>query len=240
MHRILVPGLASALGEVLITGDEAHHAVRVKRLVVGERVELLDGSGHVCTGQVSACDGGRSPSLVVTLDGPVSQVSPVRPQVDVWACVPQGSRLEAMVDGLSQVGIAAFGPLRAARSQHEATRARMARIARGTGESVKQCGRAWALRLHDGGSLEKALLPAPETIIVLADITGESPGRLESPCVRLLIGPAGGWEDSEIERARGAEARVCRFGPHWMRVEMAAVVAAGCLLADAKQSELSG
>ena len=43
----LVPSLAGAdVGtEVVVEGDEAHHAVAVRRLRVGEQVVLTDGAG---------------------------------------------------------------------------------------------------------------------------------------------------------------------------------------------------
>ncbi len=52
----LVPPLAGSTPGTTVTveGDEAHHAVVVRRLRVGEQVTLADGSGSVATGEVTA------------------------------------------------------------------------------------------------------------------------------------------------------------------------------------------
>lgn len=49
--------------------------------------------------------------------------------------------------------------------------------------------------------------------------------------IHLLIGPEGGWSDAERAAARAAGAVLASFGPHVMRVETAAVVAAASVLA---------
>ena len=48
----LVPSLAGVAGggTVEVTGDEAHHAVAVRRLRVGEQVVLTDGAGTTALG----------------------------------------------------------------------------------------------------------------------------------------------------------------------------------------------
>ena len=51
-----VPSLddVSVGGTVEVAGDEAHHAVAVRRLRVGESVVLTDGRGRSVTGPVSS------------------------------------------------------------------------------------------------------------------------------------------------------------------------------------------
>jgi 16S rRNA (uracil1498-N3)-methyltransferase len=65
---------------------------------------------------------------------------------------------------------------------------------------------------------------------VIADAGGQpyEPGKEDR--VRLLVGPEGGWTEGELADAVEAGARVVRFGRHVMRIETAAVVAAGIIL----------
>ena len=53
-HRIHVPGPIAAGTEVVVTGDEFHHAVRVARVRESEEVELFDGQGGLGSGRVLA------------------------------------------------------------------------------------------------------------------------------------------------------------------------------------------
>lgn len=235
MHRLLLSHLdPDSDGRVMVTGDEAHHALRVKRLVVGDAVEALDGRGRVLTAEVAGATTpgsgkGRSiPSLVlrVLTDRLVERPEP---EVEVWTAPPKGDRLAPMIDALSQVGAASWGPLRSARTVVEPREGKLGRLERVAAESAKQCGRAWMLDIAPGGGLADALR-APSASIVLADASGEPYKAAGADQVRLLVGPEGGWTTGELAQARGAGARVARFGSYVMRIETAAVVAAAMVV----------
>lgn len=223
--------LADASGSVgdalLVGGDEAHHAARVKRVEVGELVEVLNGRGLVIGGRVEEIrkrargDGWEVALRVVE----ATRVERDSPRVEVWSAVPKGDRFEEMIDQLTQVGVAEWSPLIAARSVVDPRQGKLERVARRAVEASKQCGRAWAMELGAGGSVEEAL-HAPGASVVLADASGEAYRRSGAGSIRVLVGPEGGWEPAEVERARAAGAIVVRFGAHVMRLETAAVVAA--------------
>lgn len=224
-HRIHIEqGIVA--GAVEVTGEEAHHAARVKRVEVGDRVELLDGKGSVGAARVVTIDKPGGLWRVVVAVESVAKVEPPRPRVEVFSAAPKGSHLSEMIDGLSQVGAAKWSLLETERGVSEPGASKLDRLMRVATEASKQSGRAWHMEIGGGVSLENALRSPG---VVIADVSGEwYSARGES--VRLLIGPEGGWTDGELERARGAGARVCRFGVNTMRIEVAAVVAAGVVM----------
>lgn len=230
-HRIHLPLRHASPGEqVVVTGEEAQHAVRVKRVEKGDIVGLFDGAGRIALAHVAGT--GKDPrtrewTLALTLDE-VRAEPPPAPRLEVWSAVPKGGRLEDMIDGLSQAGVAAWSPLRSARSVVEPTGQKLDRLSRIVVESAKQCGRAWLMEVGEGGDLAAALA-APGVII--ADAAG-APYRPRAalPAVRVLIGPEGGWTPQELDHARAAGAAVASFGPHVMRIETAAVAAAAIVL----------
>ncbi len=220
--------------ELVIGGTEARHAIRVKRLESGDPVEILDGRGRIASGRVAGSAKGRNGEweLTVAIEG-VRIAEPNSPRIEVWAAPPKGSRIEEMIDGLSQAGAAAWMPLISARTVVEPRPHKLERLARVAAESSKQCGRAWLLEVGEGGDLARAL--APGAAIVLADASGDRYARCGEPVLRVLIGPEGGWTNEEIATARAAGAKVARFGPHAMRIETAAVVAAA-IIAQAEET----
>lgn len=227
-HRMHVEGAAAVVGEVVvIRGDEAHHAARVKRVEVGEAVEVLNGRGLVFEARVDEIrKGARGEGWEVALRvTEARRIEPDSPRIEVWSAVPKGDRLEDMIDQLTQVGVAEWSPLLAARSVVDPRQGKMARIARRAAEASKQCGRAWAMDLGAGGGIEEAL-NATGACVVMADASGEAYGRSGRSRIRVLVGPEGGWTAEELERARDAGAAVARFGSHVLRLETAAVVAA--------------
>jgi 16S rRNA (uracil1498-N3)-methyltransferase len=151
----------------------------------------------------------------------------VSPSVVVLAPAPKGDRLGQMIEGLSQVGAAAWRPLVTERTEKEPRGGKIERAVRIAEESSKQCGRAWTLRVEPPIEVAAALrLPS----LVLAD-AGGGPAPRGMPDVKLLIGREGGWTDAEHRAALAAGAVAVSFGPHVMRVETAAVVAASRLIA---------
>jgi len=227
-HRVYFSDLAALPpgSDLLIDGDEANHAARVKRLRPGEPITLLDGRGTVAEADLLRAEAGKRALLELRIRT-VHRVGPVRPAVEVWCPPPKGERLETLIEQLSQVGVASWRPLRTARAERDTFRAeKLERIAI---ESAKQCARAWIIAIGPWTDLAEAL---PDPRVVLAD-AGGSPATPAAADTVLLLGPEGGWTPDELEQARGAGRSTLRFGPHTMRIETAAVAGAACLLSHA-------
>lgn len=238
MHRLYLDHPIPQPGETLLVGgEEASHALRVKRLGPGDAVGLLDGAGGRGSGMVTAVERarGKHGEAAVELRVVTSERSdPIRPVLDVRTATPKGGRVDDMVEQLSQVGAASWGPLATERGVVDPRETKLLRLERVARESAKQCGRAWVLRVDAPEVFAAAVAGAGRRTIV-ADGSGEpwrrEMGNVES--LRLLIGPEGGWTEDELAAARQAGAVVTRFGPHTMRIETAAVAAAAVIMAGA-------
>ena len=244
-HRIFLPDCEAVPGSVVqIVGAEAHHAVRVKRLEVGSEIEILDGRGlrvvGVIDGVVKEPAGrGKAEWAMRVRVASASREARVSPRVHVLASAPKGPRLDEMIDQLGQVGAASWSPLATIRTVVSPRMGKMLKAERIAAESAKQCGRAWVLEVGEAAVLADVLSRRhagcdPATRLVVADASGGEFGADGSGDITLLVGPEGGFAESEVEAARRAGASVCRFGVHVMRVETAAVVAAG-LVVDAER-----
>ncbi len=234
IHRLYIDGARGAVqaggGEVVVGGEEARHAVRVRRVGEGEPVEILDGSGSVARARVAGWERSRAGewSLRLSVEA-VRREDPVRPRVEVWSALPKGPRVAELIEGLSQVGAAAWRGLACARSVGEAGDHKLERLRRIAAESSKQCGRAWLMEIGEGARFEEGVVGAGQRV-VLAEASGAPYERTGAASIRLLVGPEGGWAPEELDRARGAGALAAKFGPHVMRIETAAAVAAALVL----------
>lgn len=220
---------------LIVTGEEARHAAKVKRVEPGEVVEVLDGRGTVARGCVlragpeSGGRGGREWVVEVEVET-VTPAARVRPRVEVWSATPKGGRVDELIDGLSQIGAAAWTPLATARGVVSPRETKLGRLQRVAWEAAKQCGRAWALEIGPERPFAESLRAEEGVAVVLADGAGAPYEPTGAATVRLLIGPEGGWSEAELALARELGVGVARFGPHAMRIETAAVVAAGIVL----------
>lgn len=239
MHRLFLDQPIPPPGRSLaIEGDEAAHALRVKRLHPGDTLALLDGCGVTALARVEQPDA-HSPSrraptvLRLTITDRTEHPLP-SPALEVFTATPKGARPDDLIDQLSQVGAAAWAPLHTDRGVVDPRPAKLDRLERIARESAKQCGRPWLLRIDPPRDLHALLTDPARPTTILADASGEPLRPMHgtaSPTLRLLIGPEGGWSPAELESARAAGATLARFGPHTMRIETAAVAAAAVIMA---------
>ncbi|MEM9372033.1 MAG: RsmE family RNA methyltransferase [Planctomycetota bacterium] len=231
VHRIYFSDLsglsvaAAGAEEFVIEGPEAHHAVTVKRLRVGEPIQLFDGCGMVAEGSALHVETGKRASVVVRIEAVTESVRPPA-RLEVWCPPPKGDRLEWLIDQLSQVGVACWRPMKTDRVERNAFRTD--KLERVCVESAKQCGRDWLLEIGPWAGFDE-LLSDPRAW--LADASG-SAGTISGRDGVIGFGPEGGWSPHEIEAFRATDRPVLRFGAHVMRIETAAVVGAGRLLSD--------
>ncbi len=237
VHRVWIEGSRPLQGEVVrLSGDEAKHALRVKRVGVGDPVELLDGAGFVGSGAVerASVPGGGGAWLDVRVAS-ARTASPVLPRVEVCSATPKGPRAGELIEQLSQVGAACWRPLDTERGVVDPGDLKLDRLRRVALESAKQCGRAWVMEIGEPIALEAALAAGGAAVVIADGAGGAYRGGSGAATIRLLIGPEGGWSDAERGRIAAAPAAVLAgFGPHVMRIETAAVAAAAIVLHAAR------
>lgn len=236
MHRFYCPGLSASVREqgpwdapVQLGPDESKHAVRVLRLSAGDAVTLFDGQGLVAEGTISPVTGSRDAVCVVVTDA--RRMASLQPELTLAVALPKGSRVDDMVEQLSQMGVDRVIPLRTRRSVVDARDTKLDRLARAAIESAKQCGRAHVMKIDATLDFDRALSQPAQTRLIAA------PGRdtidekftddlRRTTGVLVLIGPEGGWDDAELVAADAAGFARWSLGPHVMRIETAAVAAA--------------
>jgi 16S rRNA (uracil1498-N3)-methyltransferase len=216
-------------------GDEAHHAVAVRRLRVGERMLLTDGLGTVVSG-VAAEVGRRH--LVVRADD-VRRVPAPEPDVIVVQALPKGDRGELAVEMLTEVGVSVVVPWAAARSvavwRGDRAAKSLARWRSTAREAAKQSRRVWfpeVAGLASTGEIVE-LLAGADLAIVLHEDADESFGSLEVPTegsVVVVVGPEGGLTDDEVAGFRSAGGHVVRLGAEVLRTSTAGVAAVAAVL----------
>jgi 16S rRNA (uracil1498-N3)-methyltransferase len=232
-----VPSLGDAkVGSVVeVEGDEAHHAVAVRRLRVGELVMLTDGLGRSVTGHV-ASTGKRV--FTVTVATSVDQPLP-EPVVTVVQAIPKGNRGELAVEMLTEVGAARVVPWAASRSvavwKGERARRSVERWRSTAREASKQARRPWFAGVDDVASTADVteLVAGADLAVVLHEMGGTTFGSLsvpESGSVVVVVGPEGGLTDEEVEAFHAAGAHVVRLGLEVLRTSTAGVAAVAALL----------
>lgn len=234
----VVPGLEGvAVGaDVSVEGDEAHHAVAVRRLRVGEQVVLTDGAGTSVQGPVVST-GKRF--FAVSVES-VRAVDAPEPAVVVAQAIPKGDRGELAVEVLTEVGVAEVVPWAASRSvavwKGERAAKSLARWRSTAREAAKQARRSWFPSVAEVASTADvaALVAAADLAVVLHEEGAAPLASLEVPAagrILIVVGPEGGLSSDEVDAFVAAGAVSVRLGAEVLRTSTAGVAAVAALLA---------
>jgi 16S rRNA (uracil1498-N3)-methyltransferase len=206
-----------------ISGEDYSHLTRSLRVKIGEVLRLVDSDFSAFQGHIVAINR-RSVSVVSDEKLPPL---PKRPSLCLGLCAPASDAFDAALDAAVQLGVTEFVPLNSMRSRHldASKRSRWQRIAK---ESCCQSLRLRPPEILEPEALNHFLDSAREGRRFLAWQGSPTVGRpkLDSNSAHtLLVGPEGGFDETELAMAKAAGWEFLRLGDEVLRVPVA--VAAG-------------
>ncbi|WP_127127191.1 16S rRNA (uracil(1498)-N(3))-methyltransferase [Georgenia sp. SYP-B2076] len=237
---------AAAPGSVVtLTGAEARHASTVRRMRVGEEVELVDGAGLRVGGTITSA--GKDALRVQVAD--VRREAPPAARLVLVQALAKGGRDEMAVETATELGVDAVVPWQAERSVSVWAGAKVARgrerWAAVVLAAAKQSRRAWVpevrapLTSRDLVPAVAATVAAGGAVLVLherasvplaaARLPSAGPGPERPTDVTVIVGPEGGISDAEISALEGAGAQPVLVGPHVLRTSTAGPAALAVL-----------
>jgi len=219
-------------GCLTLTGNEARHLSRVRRVGVGERVEVFDGRGSAHRAEVREIE--RNRVELVVLGDPLPDRS-TRFKLTLATAVPKGERFDWLVEKATELGVARLVTILTERSVSDPRVTRIDRLRRLIIEASKQCGRNRLMTLETTTAWPTYINEELAEVRLFAHLEGGSaparwPRLKTGQSVALAIGPEGGFSDEEANAALAAGWQAIRLGPTILRVETAALAGAAALL----------
>jgi 16S rRNA (uracil1498-N3)-methyltransferase len=227
IQRLFIDADLAANGEIALSREQANYVRIVLRLPAGAEILLFNGRDGEWRGRLK--DAGRR-AVHVTVE--VQTRAQTSPGTLAYAFAPlKHARLDYMVQKAVEMGVAQLTPVMTRHTQ--VTRVNVERMRANMIEAAEQCGILSLPAVHEPIAFDRwiATLGA-DRVVVFCDEEAEMGDPLEAlkrarpgPAV-LLIGPEGGFEESE-RRALLARDRVIRLslGPRVLRADTAAVAA---------------
>ncbi|MBI1337980.1 MAG: RsmE family RNA methyltransferase [Phycisphaera sp.] len=235
MRRFYYPDLAGIAQDfmtpLVLNGDESHHALKVLRVKVGDRVELFDGSGTSAAGEVV-----ETSRKQVTVRLTTSRTTPpLVPSLDIAVSLPKGPRAADMVNTLTQLGADRLFPLSTRHSTVKAGDIKVDRLQRAAIEAAKQSRRDYLLTIESPTTLEN-LFEAPHDLRLVAHPYPDQPFEIQAALggasrVLALVGPEAGFTDEELALCFHHGCRPWKLSPNILRIETAAAAAVAILRA---------
>ena len=204
-----------------IAGDEAHHAVKVLRITVGEEILISDGAGNWVRASVENIEK-KTFTAKVLERGFQPEKSP---RLIVVQGLPKSDRVKDAIEILVESGVDLIIPWQADRSISKWQKDSLDKWQSAAVAATKQSRRFRKPEIIDGLSLSQLLEIESENSVVL--VMHESATTKLSEVVTskfsemseiiIVIGPEGGISDSELAILEGAGAHVVGLGPEVFR-----------------------
>jgi 16S rRNA (uracil1498-N3)-methyltransferase len=227
IHRVHLPTLQ--IGEVVLTGSEAHHLAKVLRASVGQEIRAFDGKGLESTGVVQSVDDFQ---VVLNLQEPKASDVESSLKITLAIALLKGDKLADVVRQATELGVTAVQPLITKHCDiKELSANKLERLRRVAQEASKQSGRSLvpvvreAIKLKDLQVSSGTVIAHPYTDKFLSE--GVKQDVTE---VTVVTGPEGGFAQEEIELLISQGATPVRLSPRILRAETAPIAVLAALL----------
>jgi 16S rRNA (uracil1498-N3)-methyltransferase len=217
----------AAVGETLVIGgDEGRHAATVKRLRVGEPVDVTAGLGVRLVGEVVEV---RRGAISVEVRDRIEVARP-QPTLTVVQALARGGRDEQAVEAMTEVGVDHVVGWEAQRSVARWTDRTLVKWTTTAHAAAKQSRRVWWPQVSGPASTADvaARCQSADLAVVLHESATEPLSAVAVPPtaeIVVVIGPEGGITDEEISVLVGAGGCVVRLGDTVLRSSTAGVAA---------------
>lgn len=231
MHKFFVPKDNFSLDSVIIEGDDVKHIYKVLRLAEGDKVSINNCEGQEYLGEIEEVNK-KTVTVKILEEVPMNNESPV--EVYLYQGLPKSSKMDLIVQKTTELGIKAVTPIVTNRV-----------VVKGNMNEFKKVDRWKRIALEACKQSKRSLIPAVNTPIEFQDLLTELkemdlivvPYENEEGFglkklfvdlniegvkkVAIIIGPEGGYEESEIEELREIGAHIVTLGPRILRTETA-------------------
>lgn len=229
LSLFFVPSLPDA-GTFTVDGDEAHHAIKVMRLSVGEDVLLSDGGGAWAQAKITDIDK-RSFDVEISARGIEIEESP---ELVVAQALTKSDRTKESIELLVEAGVNRILPWEAQRS--------IAKWKVDSGEKYLQSARTAAKQSrrfnvpqidHPVSTKDLAKLTGVGTLLLVFHESAEENLTATFQAIDLhpitsiicVVGPEGGISDEELEILSAEGAKVVKLGRPVLRSAHAGIAA---------------
>lgn len=235
ISRFFFPEILPQGDEIRIPDPLAHHATRVLRMRDGDPLILFDGEGGEVSAQLQAR--GKIWWAVLGESTAVERESPL--ELVLVQALASGDKMDWVVQKAVELGVTAIVPVESERSvaklSGERAQKRVDRWRQVAISACEQSGRNRVPTIEAVTGLHHYLASKrlPHCKLVCAPGAQVRLQQMARPAVpvHILIGPEGGWSDSELAAVRVAGGIAIALGPRVLRTETAGLAALSAMQA---------
>ena len=233
--RIYHPDQLIVDQDVSLAPDAVNHLANVLRLKAGHPIVLFNGDGNEYSAELLEV-GKRQVSASVDSKLSISIESPL--SIHLGQGISRGDRMELVMQKAVELGVTDITPLITERCgvklNEQRWQKKLSQWQKIIISACEQCGRNTLPTLHPATPFNEWISQSTGQLrLTLHPRAEKSIRHLEVPAtgVRLLIGPEGGFTDSEIYATEQGGFQTVQLGPRVLRTETAALASITALQA---------
>ncbi len=218
--------------EIQLDESRSHYLLRVLRLTPGDALRIFNGDGHEYNALLERA---TKKQATVRVQGKLSSQRESPLHIEIGQGIARAERMDFVLQKSVELGVNAITPLWSCRSQVKLDDKRLdKRLAHWRGvvhSACEQSGRAHVPELLGPANISSWLSTPSDGLNLVLSPHSERALKDLAPRdrIRVLIGPEGGLEDSEINEAESKGFQTIRLGPRILRTETAALATLAAL-----------
>lgn len=212
-------------GSVKIVGEDVAHISKVLRMSPGDKITVCDGEGNDYDAVIEQI--GKTEVTAKITGSYVCEAEP-SVRITLYQSLPKQGKMEYIIQKCTELGVARIVPVYTKRCivKPSDKTERWNKVAL---SAAKQCGRGIVPKVMPVLTFDQAVLQMSKSECALMPYECEEKTRLKDIIcgktfrdVSLFIGPEGGFELSEVEKAIGLGIKPVTLGKRILRTETAA------------------
>jgi 16S rRNA (uracil1498-N3)-methyltransferase len=221
---------------LLVTGDEAHHAIKVLRMDVGEELLVSDGKGSWVRGEIT--NRAKSSFEMRILERGNSQF--LTPKISVIQALPKHDRAKEAIELLTEAGVDKIIPWTSERSISQWQSDSKDKWRNGAVAASKQSRRFAIPDIGEPFAFHKLpeMMTEGTVLLVLHEAASEKMSEIFAAKqvdhldhIIVVIGPEGGLTENELQKFEQAGGKVALLGNPIFRSAHAGVAALSAIQA---------
>ena len=208
LSLFFVPEISDG-SKIVVDGDEAHHAIKVMRMEIGEELQVADGKGNWAQGSITAIDK-KSFTISISDRG---QSSRTHPEFVVIQALTKSDRSKEAIELLVEGGVDRIIPWQ---SDHCVAKWKVE-----MGEKWESAVRRYSLPVVEAPITLKGIrerFTEKSLLLILHESAQEklsvvvSPSAISHEHIVLVIGPEGGLSIDEVREFEAIGGKIVRLG----------------------------
>lgn len=240
MHKFFVEREKIINNLASIEGDDAKHIYKVLRLSVNDKISINDCLGNEYIGNIiNISKNIVKAELIEQVD--INNESNI--DITLFQGIPKSSKMDMIVQKNTELGVKNIIPIITKRVVVKANKVELKKIDRYNKiakEACKQCKRSLIPQIDNPIEFDDFLKLLKYQDLIIVPYENEKKWGIKKIVkemhkediknIAIVIGPEGGFEDSEIQKLKDIGAYIVSLGPRILRTETAGFVATSIVM----------